>query len=244
MTREVQFPTLYQTAPHPCPYIDENTAVNLILDPHYPVNTGLYGRLLQHGFRRNGGLYYRPFCNECSACVSVRLPAAQFVPNRSQRRTRRRNADLTTHLVRARFTEEHFELYLRYQSTRHTGDSMDDPDPDKYRRFLVESDVDTSFIEFRKDDRLMGVSIVDRVDDGLSAIYTFFEPEEPRRSLGTFAILKQVDLALAEGLEWVYLGYWIAESPKMAYKSRFQPLQRYNPFNARWEPMPENRGDE
>ncbi len=235
MTREVQFPTLYQTAPHPCPYIDANTAVNLILDPHYPVDTGLYGRLLQHGFRRNGSLYYRPFCNECSSCVSVRLPAAEFRPNRAQRRTLRRNADLTCRLTRARFSDEHFDLYLRYQSTRHSGDSMDDPDPDKYRRFLVDSDVDTSFIEIRQGGRLLAVSIIDRVEDGLSAIYTFFDPDEPRRSLGTYAILKQVELALDEGLHWVYLGYWIAESPKMNYKTLFRPLQRYNPFSARWE---------
>ncbi|MCZ7598907.1 MAG: hypothetical protein M5U09_15915 [Gammaproteobacteria bacterium] len=135
MTREIQFPTLYQTAPHPCPYIGENTAVNLILDPHYSVDRGLYGRLLQHGFRRNGGLYYRPFCNECSACISVRVPVAEFVPDRSQRRTLRRNADLTSTLTDARFSDEHFGLYLRYQAVRHTGDSMDDPDPEKYRRF-------------------------------------------------------------------------------------------------------------
>ena len=244
MTREVQFPTLYQTAPHPCPYIESNTAVNLILDPHYPVNTGLYGRLLQHGFRRNGSLYYRPFCNECSACVSVRLPAASFSPNRAQRRTRRRNADLTARLTRARFSEEHFALYLRYQSNRHFGDSMDDPDPEKYRRFLVDSEVETSFIELRKGERLMGVSIVDRVDDGLSAIYTFFEPEEPRRSLGTYAILKQVDLALEQELDWIYLGYWIAASQKMAYKANFRPLQRYNPFSARWESMEGGDGAE
>ncbi len=242
MTREVQFPTLYQTAPHPCPYIESNTAVNLILDPHYPVNTSLYARLLQHGFRRNGSLYYRPFCNECSACISVRLMVSHFRPNRAQRRTLTRNADVTTRVTKARFSQEHFELYLRYQATRHAGDSMDDPDPEKYRRFLVDSEVETSFIEFRKDDVLLGVSIVDRVDDGLSAIYTFFEPNAPKRSLGTYAILAQVDLARREGLDWVYLGYWIAESPKMAYKSKFRPLQRYNPFSARWEPMDEVNG--
>lgn len=235
MTREIQFPTLYQTAPHPCPYIVENTAVNLILDPHYSVDRSLYGRLLQHGFRRNGGLYYRPFCNDCSACISVRVPVPEFVPDRSQRRALRRNADLTSTLTDARFSDEHFRLYLRYQAVRHSGDSMDDPDPEKYRRFLVDSEVDTAFLEIRQGPRLLAVSIIDRVDDALSAIYTFFDPDEPRRGLGTFAVLEQVRIAREAGLDWVYLGYWIAESRKMAYKSRFRPLQRFNPVTARWE---------
>ncbi|KAA3621539.1 MAG: arginyltransferase [Proteobacteria bacterium] len=231
----MQFPTLYQTAPHPCPYIEENTAVNLILDPHYPVTNSLYGRLLQHGFRRNGSLYYRPFCNDCSACISVRVPVDEFRCNRAQRRTLKRNADIETRLTPARFSDEHFNLYLHYQATRHTGDSMDDPDPDKYRRFLVDSEVDTSFIEFRKDGELLAVSIIDVVDDGLSAIYTFFDPDQPSRSLGTLAVLKQIELARDGGLDWLYLGYWIAASRKMAYKRKFRPLQRFDTFSARWE---------
>lgn len=235
MTREVQFPALYQTAPHPCPYIQSNTAVNLILDPNYPVTTPLYGRLLQHGFRRNGSLYYRPFCNDCAACVSVRVPVREFRPSRSQRRTLKRNADLEMHLGDARFSNEHFRLYRRYQAIRHTGDSMDDPDPDKYRRFLVESEVNTAFLEFRKDNRLLAVSIVDKVDDALSAIYTFFDPDESPRGLGTYAVLRQVEMARAAGLDWVYLGYWIEQSPKMSYKRAFRPLQRFNPVNSRWD---------
>jgi leucyl-tRNA---protein transferase len=244
VTREVQFPTLYQTAPHPCPYIDANTAVNLILDPHFPVSNALYGRLLQNGFRRNGNLYYRPFCNDCTACVSVRLPIARFEPNRAQRRTLKRNSDLTTHRRPAQFTEEHFELYLRYQSIRHTGDSMDDPDPEKYRRFLVDSEVETFFLEVRRQDRLLAVSIVDRVNEGFSAIYTFFEPYESSRSLGTYLILRQIDLARSEGLQWLYLGYWIAESRKMSYKANFRPLERFNPFSARWELMRDTKSAE
>ncbi|GJL80727.1 MAG: putative arginyl-tRNA--protein transferase [marine bacterium B5-7] len=235
MTRELQFPTLYQTAPHPCPYIHEKTAVNLILDPHFPVTIGLYQRLLQHGFRRNGALYYRPFCNECSACVSVRVPVRKFRPNRSQRRTQRRNEHLEVSFSKAEYSHEHFELYLRYQSSRHRGDSMDDPDPDKYRRFLVDSAVDTSFIEIREVGQLLALAIVDSVDNGLSAIYTFYDPDKSPQSLGTFAILKEIEMARILGLDYLYLGYWIADSPKMSYKSRFRPLERFNTFSGRWE---------
>jgi arginyl-tRNA--protein-N-Asp/Glu arginylyltransferase len=243
VTRELQFPTLYQTAPHPCPYIDSQTAVNLILDPHYPVDGPLYGRLLENGFRRNGGLYYRPFCNACRACISVRLDLDRFTPNRAQRRTAARNDDLVAGLVPAAFSDEHFQLYLEYQSVRHTGDSMDDPDPDKYQRFLVESDMDTWFMELRRrgDGALKAVAIVDFVDNGLSAIYTFFDPHEPRRSLGTQAILSQIDIGHGAGLSWLYLGYWIADSAKMAYKSRFRPLQCFRPTNSRWEAFDASR---
>ncbi len=238
VTRELEFPTLYQTAPHACPYLTDKTAVNLILDPQYPVNTSLYERLLGHGFRRNGNHYYRPFCNECSACISVRLPVEEFVPSRSQRRTLKKNDDLDANILRPLFDEQHFQLYLRYQSMRHTGDSMDDPDPQKYRRFLIDSEADTFFVEIRKQEKVIGLAIADQVGGGMSAIYTFFDPDESKRSLGTFAILKQIEIAHARGLDWIYLGYWIAGSKKMVYKNRFHPLQYFDTKAGRWKPIP------
>lgn len=234
VTRELKFPTLYQTAPHPCPYISEKTAINLIIDPNYDVDSPTYERLLEHGFRRNGSLYYRPFCNHCSQCRSVRLPVNEFRTNRSQRRTLGRNQDLNIVCETTRFDETQFELYLRYQAGRHQGDSMDDPDPDKYRRFLIESRVNSFSICFYLDGQLVSVAIVDHVTNGMSAVYTFFDPELDQRSLGTYAILTQIDIARRLELRWLYLGYWIQACPKMAYKTNFQPLQQFDTRTSRW----------
>lgn len=234
MSRDLEFPPLFQTAPHRCPYLNERTAVNLLLDPCFRVDSRLHNRLLANGFRRNGEMFYRPFCNECSACVPVRVPVQSFRANRAQRRVMKRNAQVRTRLLPPRFDDGHFGIYLKYQRQRHGGDSMDDPDPHKYRRFLVDSTVNTFFLEMRLGADLVGVSVVDRVEDGLSAIYTFFDPEHQRRSPGTFAILKQIELAGKMRLKWVYLGYWISEARKMAYKSAFRPFERYDTATARW----------
>jgi arginyl-tRNA--protein-N-Asp/Glu arginylyltransferase len=240
LTRELRFPTLYQTAPHPCPYINENTAVNLIIDPSFEVEYGMYERLLEHGFRRNGGLFYRPFCNNCSQCRSVRLSVEEFKPNRAQRRTLKRNQDLTVRCTETRFNEEYFELYQRYQSGRHPGDSMDDDDPEKFKRFLVDSSMPGFSIEFRHNQQLISVAIVDRVNNGLSAVYTFFDPEVKHRSLGTMAILTQIDIAQKLKLKWNYLGYWISQSRKMSYKINFQPLQQFDTQASRWIDLPKD----
>ena len=234
MSRDLEFPTLYQTAPHQCPYLEEQTAVNLILDPTFRVDVRTYQQLLSSGFRRNGGIFYRPFCNACAECCSVRIPVAEFQPNRAQRRTLARNADLQMKVARPYFSEEHFSLYLKYQALRHPGDSMDDPDPEKYQRFLIDSDVDTLFMEFRTRDTLVCVAIVDRLPNALSAIYTFYDPLQAKRSAGTFAVLKQVELAQKLGLTYVYLGYWIKSCDKMSYKSNFRPLERFDTVKAQW----------
>jgi len=221
--------------PHPCSYLPGRTATTLFIDPRYPLDGDKYARFTRLGFRRSGDLVYRPHCRDCSACTPVRIPVDRFAPTRSQRRVVRRNADL---VVRARpsvFMPEHFNLYLRYQAIRHSGGGMDDPDPQKYVNFLMGRQVETVFYEMRRDEELLAVAVVDHLPDGLSAVYTFFDPQESNRGLGTFAILWQIEHARLVGLPWVYLGYWIAESKKMAYKANFRPLEAYR--HGRWSDL-------
>ena len=227
MSIQSQPPKLYLSAPHPCPYIAPETASTVLLDPNHPVDNALFSTLLKAGFRRSGQTIYRPRCRNCTACISVRILAAEYRPNRAQRRTYRRNNDLDTRLLPAAFSEEHFDLYCRYQSWRHSGDLMDHSDPKRYRQFMVESSIETVFIEHRLRGKVAAVSVCDLPDDGMSAVYTFFDPELKERSLGTYAIMKQIDYVRDMELDWLYLGYWIDECEKMAYKTNFTPIFGY-----------------
>lgn len=235
MTSQQRHPDIFLSMPHPCSYLPGKTATTLFIDPRYPLDTEKYSRFTQLGFRRSGDLIYRPHCRDCNACVPVRIPVRRFVPSRSQRRTWQRNADVRVAAHAPAFNPRHFDLYLRYQSLRHPGGGMDDNDPQKYVNFLVSRQVRTTFYEMSAAGRLLGVAVVDHLHDGLSAVYTFFEPDEHARSLGTYAILWQVEQARAAGLPWVYLGYWIAESRKMSYKSKFRPLELYR--HGQWSEM-------
>ena len=234
MTRQQTAPDLYKSTPHRCPYLSDKTAANLLVDPRFDVTPALYDSLINQGFRRNGTLYYRPHCPGCNQCRSVRIPVNHFEPSRSQQRTLKRNEDISLELGAARFSEEHFSLYRRYQSSRHAGDSMDDPDPAKYRQFLINSNIDTFAVELRIGRRLLAVSIMDHVANGLSAVYTFFEPDESKRGPGTLMILKQIELARRIEYDWLYLGYWIKDCRKMAYKNHFPPLQGFCPETGVW----------
>ena len=221
-SRRISF---YATPDHDCAYLEGRRAVTLFADPYARLDTGIYNKLIQYGFRRSGRHIYRPACPSCSACVPVRLSAGRFRPNRSQRRCAARNADLTTHIRPAAFDPEHHALYLRYVGKRHAGGGMDVPEPEKYMEFLVADWCETRFVELRLDQRLVAVAVVDVLDTGLSAVYTFFDPDLPRRSLGTAAILEQLRLCRQWGLDWLYLGYWIESCEKMRYKTGFRPLQ-------------------
>ncbi|HIG12947.1 MAG TPA: arginyltransferase [Gammaproteobacteria bacterium] len=227
-------PDLYMSASHTCPYLADRSAANLLIDPNFPVSPALYDQLITQGFRRNGTLYYRPQCAGCCECRSVRINVNHFTHTRSQRRTLKYNQDITLKLRPADYCEEHFSLYRRYQTMRHSGDSMDDPDPEKYRQFLTRSDVETFITEFRAGRRLLAVSVTDHIANGLSAVYTFFEPDEKRRTLGTYAILQQLELARRIEYEWLYLGYWIKTCGKMSYKARFRPLEAFDHDTGRW----------
>jgi len=221
--------TLYATFPYDCPYLPDRTAVSAVYDPNVPVTSDLYGELIRYGFRRSGYRLYRPHCPGCAACESLRIGTQAFQPDRSQRRCWRANADLAVGIEPAVFREEHFRLYKRYQGARHPGGEMDFEDPADYARACLESPVDTRLVTFRDpDERLLAVAVTDFLSAGLSAMYTFFDPDAAKRSLGTYAVLWQIHHAREAGLPHVYLGYWIRESPKMAYKSRFRPAEVWN----------------
>lgn len=215
---------LFLTVEHGCSYLPDRAARNLVADPLI-VDNRLYTYLATLGFRRSGGYIYRPHCPGCDACQSLRIPVTQFEPNRSQRRIRSRNDDLRVHARPPRFNPEHYRLFERYVKTRHPKGGMDDVTPDSYLSFIVSNWSETVLYEFRLDGRLMAVAVTDKLDNALSAVYTFFDPEEFRRSLGTYAILWQILEAERQGLEWVYLGYWIEACIKMAYKANFRPHQ-------------------
>lgn len=216
---------LFQTLPHACGYYAERTAQNLVLDPAAPQLDRLYGPALERGFRRAGGHLYFPHCPECHACKPCRLDVRQFRPDRAQRRCLKRNADLAVVECQAGYNAERHALYEKYLRRRHPGGGMDEADASDFRRFLTAPWSPTKFLELRLRERLLGVAVTDVCRSALSAVYTFYDPDEEARGLGTFAILKQVELARQRNLPWVYLGFWIEGHPKMDYKRRFRPLQ-------------------
>lgn len=216
----------FVTPPHKCGYLPGRNAVTIFVDPRRRPNIQTYTLLSQLGFRRSGDHVYRPQCPDCNACIPVRIPVDEFMPTRAQRRTLRANADVQLVPKPPVFQREHFALYERYVNARHSGGSMENPDRDSYLEFLTSSWADSVFYEFRCERRLVAVAVVDHMLDGLSAVYTFFDPELPRRSLGRLAILKQIELARTLQLQWLYLGYWIEECRKMAYKREYRPLEQ------------------
>lgn len=216
---------LFQTLPHPCGYFAERTAQNIVIDPSASQLPQIYDLAVQRGYRRAGGHVYHPHCAGCRACVACRVPVERFRPDRSQRRCIARNADLRLGVVAAGYSDEYFALYRRYLRARHVGGGMDDARPEDFSRFLYTGWSPTRFIEFRRDGHLLALAVTDFCATGLSAVYTFFEPGEEARGLGTFAILSQLRLAREHALPHLYLGFWIDGHPKMHYKSRFRPLE-------------------
>ncbi|TWH99056.1 arginine-tRNA-protein transferase [Luteimonas cucumeris] len=218
---------LFDTGAHSCGYWPERTARDLVLDPHDPRLPQLYPLALSWGFRRSGDIVYRPHCGSCHACVAVRVPVADFVPDRSQRRCLRRNADVEMRVVPAQRTDEQLALYQRYLAARHRGGGMDDHGAAEFEQFLVGAWANGRFLEFRAHGQLLAVAVTDRADDALSAVYTFYDPDHARRGLGTLAVLQQIAWARREQLAHLYLGYWIDGHRKMDYKRRFQPLEAF-----------------
>jgi arginine-tRNA-protein transferase len=229
----------YATADYPCSYLDGKIARSQVATPAHLIDTAGYSVLMRHGFRRSGLFYYRPHCDQCQACRSLRLPVAEFQPDRSQKRAWAQHRRLIATITRTPFfSQEHFALYQRYQRARHPGGGMDADDRAQYQDFLIESHADSLLVEFREtsaDDGpgvLKMVSVIDLLDDGMSAVYTFYEPE-PSQSLGTYNVLWQLAQVRDRGLRYLYLGYWVAQSRKMSYKTRFKPFQIF--VDQRWQ---------
>lgn len=225
----------YVTTDYPCGYLGGRKARSLVAVPAHLIDTTTYSELVKMGFRRSGLYTYRPHCETCQACVPVRLRAADFIPGRSQRRAWKRHANLEARIGAIDFNEEHFRLYSRYQKTRHIGGGMDSDDTEQYRSFLMQSQVDSALVEFREEGVLRMVSVVDFLADGISAVYAFYDCQDRTASYGTYNVLWLADWCRRMGLPYLYLGYWIGESRKMAYKADFKPIEAL--LDDEWKPM-------
>jgi arginine-tRNA-protein transferase len=227
---------LFPGQTHICGYLEDKLAQSVFVHPSYPITPSLYAQLLKQGFRRSGDGVYAPHCLHCSACIPARLPVEKFKPGRSQKRCMNRNVDTRAVVKPAIFEQAHYDMYLRYQTSRHSGGDMAKAGPDDYLDFLGSSWCNTRFVEFSINNELAGIAVVDQLEQVWSAVYTFFEPKFSHYSLGVYAVLWQIEQARLQKKEFLYLGFWIEACQKMAYKSAYQPLQLL--IDNQWIEMP------
>ena len=216
---------LFRTSPHPCSYKENQRAATVFVDPDLVIEKSLNSKLSDLGYRRSGAHLYRPDCDFCNACISCRIPIDQFAFNQAQRKIWRKNQDLKVIERNDLICEESFALYESYINTRHADGDMYPATPEQFEAFIKSKTVDTRFFLFFQEDRLISVSVTDILERGVSAVYTFFDPMESKRSLGIHSILHQIYFAKVLKLPYVFLGYWIKNCKKMEYKSKFRPLE-------------------
>lgn len=222
--RRPQF--FYTTAPLPCPYLAGRTERKVVTELSGADAEALHDRLSRAGFRRSHNIAYSPVCPGCQACIPIRIDARAFEPDKTQRRVARANAGVVSAEMPPRATAEQFALFNRYQKARHADGDMAAMGFYDYRAMVEDTPISSSVVEMRDDtDRLLGACLTDRLSDGLSAVYSFYETDDDRRSFGTYIVLWLVQRARELGLPYVYLGYWVPESRKMAYKARFRPSE-------------------
>ncbi len=210
---------------HPCSYLDKRNAQFAYVHPDFALSTDIYSALIEQGFRRSGNHTYQPQCASCTACVPVKLAVNDFTLSRQQRRTLKKNSDVQVNIKPAEFDEAHFKLYQHYLKNRHADGVMENSSKEDYLSFFTSSWCDTYFVEFLIDGELAGIAVIDHLSNGLSAVYTFFDPKFSARSLGVYAVLWQIEHAKSLQLENLYLGFWIEDCQKMSYKSNYRPLQ-------------------
>ncbi len=226
---------LFETVIDQCPYLEDKNSASILVDPDHQIDQALFTLLSRSGFRRSGEMLYAPKCPSCKACISVRVPVDRFKPSRSHKRVLKKNSDVEIQMQDVCFDQTHFDLYLRYQQHRHPDSSMCDEDEKKYIGFIESSYAESKFMCFYLEKTLIGISVLDQFDDGISSVYTFFEPDHQNRSLGTYAILSAIKMAKQQDVSYTYLGYWIDGSKKMDYKRNFKPLEGY--FDRRWHEL-------
>ncbi|MFT5503363.1 MAG: arginyl-tRNA--protein-N-Asp/Glu arginylyltransferase [Gammaproteobacteria bacterium] len=217
----------FASTPEPCGYLENRKAISAFANPHIDMNMDIYDDLIQHGFRRSGSHVYRPHCPSCQECISVRVLVKKYNYSRNEKRYFRLNRDLEVKTVGSRFKAEHFDLYRRYVNARHSEGSMANPTKADYHRFLISEWTETIFLEFRLNKVLIAVAVTDVLNSSLSPVYTFFDPDYNSRSLGHYAILKQIEEAQSREHDYVYLGYWIKDCQKMSYKRRYRPMEAF-----------------
>jgi len=225
MRNELGEKQFFLTPAHPCSYLDGRSARTLFLDPREIVSPETYSVLTHAGFRRSGSHLYRPYCEGCEACVPVRVPVEEFRWSRRFRRIRQANLDITVTAREPVFSARYFELYANYIHARHADGDMYPPTPDHFKSFLMSDWSNSLFLTLEAQGRLVGVAVTDTIADGLSAVYTFFDPSLTRRSLGVFAVLAQIEHCVANAIPYLYLGYWIRDCAKMRYKIDYRPIE-------------------
>tara|TARA_B110000971_G_scaffold206958_1_gene230705 strand:+ start:3160 stop:3894 length:735 start_codon:yes stop_codon:yes gene_type:complete len=230
---KIQF---YVTTKYPCGYINNQEAQSIVATPYKKIDTYTYADLIQQGFRRSGQYVYKPQCHECTACIPIRICVNKFQRSSSQKRILKKHSFVTAKIIPLNFEKEHYDLYVSYQNNRHRLSSETNNDIADYNDFLIKSNVNTKIIEFRTEEKLLMVTIVDLVKNGISAVYTFYDCNDSRLSLGTYSIIWLLNFCKRENFNYLYLGYWINESNKMKYKINFKPYELM--INGAWQEPP------